>query len=518
MDLLSTIRKTGSRGGVNFSWDEVANSSRRENYLGHSLKAPVGRWQRGKDLNWYAKADATAANANETQEEREARERKEELRKVKEAEEDAIARALGLPIKQRDTTGANSVEVADKRQIGPASGPEQAEQSATDGERRTSEKSHRHRDEDGRDRDTRRRRRSRSRSRERNRDDGERRRHRSRSLDRWHRDRRQRSREKEDGTHHSEKVNMVRGPVATVFGGTRIGNRELFKPETNLESFLTILRVHNITSIDTAQAYGNSETALGQVCAGERFTLDTKWSPSSWTGTTPWATKNRIIETAEASVQKLGAAAGIFYLHQIDRLTPFPETLAAVNEVYQRGHFRRFGLSGFPPKDIEAVYNHCVERGYPLPAVYQGSYNPLNRDKETALLPVLRRLGMAFYAFGPSAGGFLGKTVTQAEQMKSNIDSVSATCKPYLSHPKYLEALARWNALAETEGLSAAEMAYRWMAHHSALEGEKGDALIIGASSPEQLEESLVGIERGPLSDEACAGIQQIWETVAGAG
>ncbi|KAM3457559.1 hypothetical protein MY3296_000991 [Beauveria thailandica] len=199
MDLLSTIRKTGSRGGVNFSWDEVANSSRRENYLGHSLKAPVGRWQRGKDLNWYAKADATAANANETQEEREARERKEELRKVKEAEEDAIARALGLPIKQRDTTGANSVEVADKRQIGPASGPEQAEQSATDGERRASEKSHRHRDEDGRDRDTRRRRRSRSRSPERNRDDGERRRHRSRSLDRGHRDRRQWSREKEDG-------------------------------------------------------------------------------------------------------------------------------------------------------------------------------------------------------------------------------------------------------------------------------------------------------------------------------
>lgn len=30
MDLLQTVRKEGSRGGVNFSWDEVKNSQHRE--------------------------------------------------------------------------------------------------------------------------------------------------------------------------------------------------------------------------------------------------------------------------------------------------------------------------------------------------------------------------------------------------------------------------------------------------------------------------------------------------------
>ncbi|KAI3396371.1 hypothetical protein diail_12261 [Diaporthe ilicicola] len=97
MDLVSTIRKSGSRGGVNFSWDEVANSAHRENYLGHSLKAPVGRWQQGRDLGWYAKADSSDLNSNETEEEAKARKRREEIQKIKEAEEDAMAVALGLP-------------------------------------------------------------------------------------------------------------------------------------------------------------------------------------------------------------------------------------------------------------------------------------------------------------------------------------------------------------------------------------------------------------------------------------
>ncbi|OBT67175.1 hypothetical protein VE03_02643 [Pseudogymnoascus sp. 23342-1-I1] len=113
MDLVSSIRKEGSRGGVDFKWSDVESSTRRENYLGHSLMAPVGRWQKNRDLNWYAKADDAPAGEGETEEEKKQRLRKEEIKAIKEAEEDALARALGLPVKER-VSDANATPVGQR--------------------------------------------------------------------------------------------------------------------------------------------------------------------------------------------------------------------------------------------------------------------------------------------------------------------------------------------------------------------------------------------------------------------
>jgi Multiple myeloma tumor-associated len=73
--------------------------------------APVGRWQQGRDLNWYAK------NKEGDSEEAAKRERDEELRRIKEAEQDAMARALGLPLAPRSNAnmtplGGNEVQKA----------------------------------------------------------------------------------------------------------------------------------------------------------------------------------------------------------------------------------------------------------------------------------------------------------------------------------------------------------------------------------------------------------------------
>jgi len=96
----------GTRGGAaEFKWTDVAADKDRENYLGHSIQAPVGRWQKNKDVNWYNKdsgpstqAEVDAANAAE-------------IRRIKRAEEDALSLALGFKPTLREPTPDPEEEV-----------------------------------------------------------------------------------------------------------------------------------------------------------------------------------------------------------------------------------------------------------------------------------------------------------------------------------------------------------------------------------------------------------------------
>jgi hypothetical protein len=106
------IREASARGGSGrFNWEDVKKDEKfRDTYLGHSLLAPVGRWQKGKDLTWYAKAAPTNAENEKAQQKEE---RLAEIRKIKEAEEEALAEALGFKVERKvKNEGVSQEELA----------------------------------------------------------------------------------------------------------------------------------------------------------------------------------------------------------------------------------------------------------------------------------------------------------------------------------------------------------------------------------------------------------------------
>ncbi|XXG65062.1 hypothetical protein AAC387_Pa05g2859 [Persea americana] len=92
----------GVRGGRDqFKWDDVKVDKHRENYLGHSLKAPVGRWQKGKDLHWYTRDKKSELDTEAAQ---------EEIKRIKEEEEQAMREALGLAPKRSNRSQGNRLD------------------------------------------------------------------------------------------------------------------------------------------------------------------------------------------------------------------------------------------------------------------------------------------------------------------------------------------------------------------------------------------------------------------------
>jgi aflatoxin B1 aldehyde reductase len=205
------------------------------------------------------------------------------------------------------------------------------------------------------------------------------------------------------------------------------------------------------------------------------------------------------------------------YFHSPDTKVPWEEQLAASNELYKQGAFKRLGLSNFTAEQVQEVYDISKKNGYPLPTVYQGNYNAVARASEELLFPTLRKLGLVFYAYSPIAGGFLAKSRQQIEDGAGRFDPATMLGQLYgglYKKSSLLDALDTWVKIVDDSGLGKAEVAYRWVAHHSALSGDKGDGIIFGAHKLAQVEQTIGYLRAGPLPTDIANRINELWEVI----
>jgi L-glyceraldehyde 3-phosphate reductase len=291
-----------------------------------------------------------------------------------------------------------------------------------------------------------------------------------------------------------------------------------FGDDRKLDDQRAILRRafdRGVTHFDLANnygpPYGGAERNFGQIFAQDfrpyrdELILSTKAGYDMWPG--PYGqgggSRKYLLASLDQSLARMGVDyVDIFYSHRFDPATPLEETMGALDTAVRSGRALYAGISSYGPERTREAYAILAELGTPL-LIHQPSYSMLNRWIEEALLDTLGELGVGCIAFSPLAQGLLTSKYldgvpdgSRASQDKSL--STDQLTEQTIAHVRAL------NEMALRRGQTLAQMALAW-----ALRDRRMTSLVIGASSVDQLDDSLGALENLEFSADELAAIDQ---------
>jgi aryl-alcohol dehydrogenase-like predicted oxidoreductase len=223
---------------------------------------------------------------------------------------------------------------------------------------------------------------------------------------------------------------------------------------------------------DTANTYGGgaSEEVLGSWLraqgAAYRQTVQIATKVGNPHGCPPGETPlsgAQIAHHLEVSLRRLGVERiDLYYLHELDRVTPLEETLAAIARAFDAGKIAGFGVSNATLAEVEAIRALTGDR-VPFGDV-QNEYNLLATADADALIPWCAAHSLRYTAFSPLAGGMLsGKyRAGEAPPPASRLAQAPEACAAYLTAAARA-AIDRLKDLAEGRGATMAEAALRFV-------------------------------------------------------
>jgi aryl-alcohol dehydrogenase-like predicted oxidoreductase len=195
-----------------------------------------------------------------------------------------------------------------------------------------------------------------------------------------------------------------------LFGRTGLRVAELFLGAMTLSDVQESRRIVEAYAdaggnvIDTASAYGESESLLGEVLADrDRFVLATKYTLSRDRDDPNAAGNHRknLVGSLEQSLRRLRTDyIDIMWVHTWDRHTPVEETLRALDDLIRAGKIRYIGVSDTPAWIISRADLLAEWRGWTAFAGIQVPYSLVNRDIERDILPLAEELGLTIAAWG----------------------------------------------------------------------------------------------------------------------
>ena len=298
--------------------------------------------------------------------------------------------------------------------------------------------------------------------------------------------------------------------------GTMTFGESVFSPQVG--EFVRAFLDTGYDELDTAYVYneGNCERLLGEVLPelDRPFRIATKVNPRISGRLDGEAAYKQVNESLERL--RLPSVDTVF-LHFPDPATPVIRVLEAMADLHDQGKYRELGLSNFPAWMVADVWHICDRHGWVLPTVFEGVYNPLTRRAEAELNDCLNAFGLRFYAFNPMCGGLLTGKYGKFEDAPSD---GRFTHRPNYQgrywKKSFFDAVDLIKSAAEKHGITSIEATYRWLAYHSMLNGERGDAILVGASKLNHLLQNMETVKAGPLPEEVVQAFESAWKITKG--
>lgn len=253
-----------------------------------------------------------------------------------------------------------------------------------------------------------------------------------------------------------------------------------------------------ITVFDLANNYGppigSAEETFGRLMKEDmrpyrdEMVITTKAGYTMWSGPYgDWGSRKYLLASLDQSLKRMGLDyVDIFYHHRMDPETPLEETMGALASAVKSGKALYVGISNYSPEMAEKAVKllngmgvHCL--------ICQSRYNMLDRGIERlGLFKTAEKCGFGMTAFSPLAQGRLTGKYNHGIPEGSRASGKSLFLNKDGITPDLVDKVSKLGEIAKKRGQTTAQLALSWVLREKTMA-----SVLIGASSPEQLDENV---------------------------